>query len=193
MPRSVSRASTPPASCSHRRFATHGARGGSATWWALSSFAPLILVWSTTPRARRESTGWRRWRSSRALAIVSALTFFNNLLHVPSTRDAVSSGGPARRRPALGGDPLRAARRHDRRALRLGDGDRRDGARERPVRPAGAERRTPAPADVHGDRRRPPVCCSARRSPSGGSPTRRRVARNRRPRRRTARSPSSSP
>jgi len=57
-------------------------------WWVggmvgILLFAPLILAWSTRPRARRELHWVEKAALVASLTVVSALTFFENLLHVP--------------------------------------------------------------------------------------------------------------
>jgi len=57
-------------------------------WWVggmvgILLFTPLILAWSTTPRARRELHWLEKTALVASLTVVSALTFFDNLLHVP--------------------------------------------------------------------------------------------------------------
>ena len=46
--------------------------------------APFILVWSTAPRARRDIHRLESAALVGALVVVSALTFFNDLLHAPA-------------------------------------------------------------------------------------------------------------
>ena len=57
-------------------------------WWVggmvgILLFAPLILAWSTRPRARRELHWVEKAALVASLTVVSALTFFENMLHVP--------------------------------------------------------------------------------------------------------------
>ena len=57
-------------------------------WWVggmvgILLFTPLILAWSTRPRARRELHWVEKAALVASLTVVSALTFFENLLHVP--------------------------------------------------------------------------------------------------------------
>jgi len=57
-------------------------------WWVggmvgILLFTPLILAWSTRPRAHRELHWVEKAALVASLTVVSALTFFENLLHVP--------------------------------------------------------------------------------------------------------------
>jgi signal transduction histidine kinase len=57
-------------------------------WWVGDMvgallLAPLILVWKTTPRAHREVHPVETVALVASLAVVSGLTFFDDLLHVP--------------------------------------------------------------------------------------------------------------
>jgi len=58
-------------------------------WWVGDMvgallITPLILVWSTAPRARRHIQRLETSALVAALVVVSALTFFNDPLHVPA-------------------------------------------------------------------------------------------------------------
>src|SRR5829696_418306 len=58
-------------------------------WWdgdmvGALLIAPLILVWSTAPRARRDIHRLETAALVAALVVVSALTFFDDLLHTPA-------------------------------------------------------------------------------------------------------------
>ena len=57
-------------------------------WWVggmvgILLVTPLLLAWSTTPRARREIHWLEKTALVASLAVVSALTFFDDLLHAP--------------------------------------------------------------------------------------------------------------
>ena len=129
------------------------------TWWVgdmvgVLLIAPIILVWSTPARARREVHRLETVALVAVLFVVSALTFFSELPHVPTLPT------PFHQVDLLVAVLLWAAIRFGQRgattavlcvsvaaivatSLRYG-----------PFVRAGAERTAHAPADVHGARRR---------------------------------------